>query len=100
METINTKYIQKLVGLSHLTINFKVHDDKFKTSLGECWGLCTGMNRAFRIDYTFNGDVRKAVLTILHELRHVLQMDRDEKLDCNEADLWALDMIDYVMEGL
>ena len=94
------KHIQSLLGLSALNITFKAHDSQFKTSLGECWGLCTAMNNEYRIDYTYSNDHRKAVKTLLHELCHVFQFENDRELCCVNADIFADDMIDYILGEL
>jgi hypothetical protein len=77
-----------------------VHNGLFQTSLGEVWGLCTELDDGFRVDYAFTGDVRKCVMTVLHELRHCLQFERGEVLDCDQCDDWASDLVDYVLDNL
>ena len=97
---MNTQSITELVGLSSVNIKFKVHSKPLELDEGKFWGTCLNTGSGYVIEYCETSDLRQSLTTVLHELYHVVQFENSRDLSCRDADLWAEDMVDYILGEL
>lgn len=97
---MQTQRIVELVGLSAANIRFRSHSKPLELAEGKFWGTCLDTGSGYVIEYYNASDEKQTLMTVLHELAHVVQFQSGRKLDCDEAELWASDFLEYVLDGL
>ena len=83
--TLNT--LKQLIGIpSMYNIEFKVSHKPIELDGKLFNGMCTDTDTGFLIEYEESSE---SVITVLHELGHVLEFLNDERQDCDRCERMA-----------